>query len=41
MSRRLSQELKELGVELIRCEDCSYFHPVRTGKMGVYGENAK
>ena len=39
MSRMLSQELKDLGVELIHCEDCSYFHPVRTGKMGgVWGK---
>lgn len=39
MSRRLSQELRDLGVELIRCEGCSYFHPKRTGKRGgVYGK---
>lgn len=35
----MDKELGDLGVELIRCEDCSYFHPVRTGKRGgVYGK---
>ena len=39
MSRKLSQKMKDLGVELIRCEECSYFRSKRTGKRGgVYGK---